>query len=188
MDGHSELALRRQNASDPAAAAHPHLLSQSDFRRHHESQLDGIAFRNLKIGVEERTTSAQILGEAATFALGPCQANSNRKLEVKALRRATLKVNLIGAHGLSDTWRSNIKWFAVASSKGIVCLYRRKALRQPNHSETPGQADVEHRLLYSKAERGGSWKLLPPIKNSSFGYQGRCCLSCGQHLKQRDWE
>jgi hypothetical protein len=33
----------------------------------------------------------------------------------------------------------------------------------------PDKADVEHRLLYSTAQQRGSWKLLPQLKNSSFG-------------------
>ena len=108
MDGHAKFAFCRQNAGDPAAAAHPHILGQRDFGRHHESQFDRIAFRHLEIGVEERSTSAQVLGEAAALALGSCQPNSDRELKVEALRRAALKVNLIGAHDFSDTRRSNI--------------------------------------------------------------------------------
>jgi hypothetical protein len=109
MDRHAKLALCRQNTCDPATTAHPHILSQGDFGGHHEGQLDGVTFRDLEIGVEERSTSAQVLGKAATLALGPSQANADRKLEVEALRRATLKVNLIGAHGFSDSRGSNMR-------------------------------------------------------------------------------
>ena len=93
MDGHAKLALRRQNPCDPAAAAHSHILGQCDFGGHHEGQFDCIASRDLKISVEKRSASAQVLGKTAALTLGARQANSNRKLEVEALRSAALKVN-----------------------------------------------------------------------------------------------
>jgi len=109
MDRHPKLALCRQNASDPATAAHPHILSQGDFGGHHESQFDCVSFHHHEIGVQDRASSAEVLGRSATVALGPSQANADRKLEVKALRRATLNVNLIGAHGFSDSRGSNMR-------------------------------------------------------------------------------
>jgi hypothetical protein len=118
MDRHSELALCRQNASDPAAAAHPHFLRQGDFGRHHKSQLDRVAFYDLKIGVEESSAPAQVLGKTATLTLGAGQANANRELEVEALRRAALKMNLIGAHDFSHTRRSNIRVLCRSDTEG----------------------------------------------------------------------
>ena len=196
MDGHAKFALCRQNACDPAAAAHSHILGQGDFRRHHEGQFDRIAFRHLEIGVEERSASAQILGEAAALAFGSCQPNSDRELEVEALRRAALKVNLIGAHDFSDTRRSNIGLLRRGDIEGDYLriagnsrVDQGQPYASPDQLETPGQADVELRILYSTAERYGSWKFLQPAEFPASDHAGGICRqkSCGQHSKQRDW-
>ena len=48
MDGHSKLALCRQNACDSAAATHSHVFGEGNFGRHHEGQLDRIAHHHGK--------------------------------------------------------------------------------------------------------------------------------------------
>ena len=85
MNRYSELAFHGPDSSDPAAAADPHIFSQRDLGLHHESKFDGVAFRDLKVGVEKCSAPAQVLGKTAALAVSTRQTHSYRQLKVEAL-------------------------------------------------------------------------------------------------------
>jgi hypothetical protein len=60
---------RLDDPKDPAAATNPHVLAQSNLRRHDQGKFDRLPDTEWIVGVKERSARAEILREARSFVL-----------------------------------------------------------------------------------------------------------------------
>src|SRR5882672_11472384 len=86
-------------AQHPAPSAYAHALPQRDLRWHGEGQLHCCALGQLRLGVEEESTRAHVLGEPRDSLA--VDMNRQWKMYLEALARATLNSDGVCVHSSS---------------------------------------------------------------------------------------